>query len=155
MPEIFVTGAPGWLGTRFVELVSKGEAPGQKKNYRLRCLVYPGLPEEELKKFGASIVHGGVTQPESLRGAMKGCEAAVHMAGIIHPKNVREFYELNYRGTQNILNEALAAGVRKIIFISSNSPAGFSLPGRPFTEEANTWRKTKFLKPPGKAASRA
>lgn len=133
--KVFVTGAPGWLGSRCVELLARKEAVSQGQPYSLKCLVYPGSDEAELKALGVEIIHGSVSAPETLKGSMKGCDALIHMAGIIHPKKVSEFYEVNDQGTQNVLEEASQAGLKRIVFISSNSPAGFSPPGRLLTEE--------------------
>jgi nucleoside-diphosphate-sugar epimerase len=48
------------------------------------------------------------------------------MTGIIHPKRIHELYDINVRGIQNVLKGALSAGARRLIAISSNSPAGFN-----------------------------
>ena len=43
---------------------------------------------------------------------------------MIHPRRVDEFEEVNARGTANVLDAALAAGVRRVVHVSSNSPFG-------------------------------
>ena len=45
------------------------------------------------------------------------------MCGIIHPKRVREFFEINVDGTR-ILEAAQNNKIKKAIIVSSNSPCG-------------------------------
>ena len=133
--KIFTTGAPGWLGTRCVELVSKKEMKCQKNDYSLRCLALEGFDVSQLKAFGADIVYGDITKRDSLKNTMNGCDYVIHMAGIIHPNKLQEVHTINYLGTKNILEEAINAGVKRIVYISSNSPAGFSKKGQLFSEQ--------------------
>jgi nucleoside-diphosphate-sugar epimerase len=48
----------------------------------------------------------------------------VHTAGIIHPRRVRQFYEINTNGTRHLADAATDAGVRRFVHVSSNSPFG-------------------------------
>jgi nucleoside-diphosphate-sugar epimerase len=57
------------------------------------------------------------------------------MAGIIHPKKIPELYAINARGTQNMLAAAAEAGVRRFVFISSNSVGGVRRNGGLMTEQ--------------------
>ena len=47
-----------------------------------------------------------------------------HTAGIIHPAKVAEFFEINVEGTKKLLDAAIAAGIKRAIVVSSNSPCG-------------------------------
>jgi len=132
--KIFVTGAPGWLGTRCVELIARRTLACQKNDYLLRCLVLERSDVAELEAVGAEIVYGDIRDPECLKTAMDNCDYVVHAAGIIHPKRVKDFYDINYIGTKNVLREAVASGVKRLVCISSNSPAGFSKKGQLFSE---------------------
>ncbi|MAG10925.1 hypothetical protein CMI44_01270 [Candidatus Pacearchaeota archaeon] len=126
--KILVTGAPGWLGDSLVkELIKKGA--------KVRCLVLEGMNAEHLKKMGAEITKGNLTKKESLKNATKGIEIVIHCAGIIHPKKTKDLYNLNFIGTKNIINEAINSGVKKFVFVSSNSPFGFNKNKMLFDEE--------------------
>lgn len=130
MKKIFVTGVPGWLGNRFLDIVSSE----YKDRYALKCLVVPGMDAKPVLARGVEVVSGDIRNPASLKGAMQGCDYVVHLVGLIHPKKIKDLYDINTEGTKNVLEEAKRAGVRKLIHISSNSPAGFSAPGHLFTE---------------------
>ncbi len=129
MKKIFVTGVPGWLGNRFLEIAQA------EKKYALKCLVLPGMDPASVRAAGAETVSGDIRDEASLKGAMEGCDYLVHLVGLIHPKKIRELYDVNTLGTENVLAEAARAGIKKMVHISSNSPAGFSRPGHLFTEK--------------------
>jgi nucleoside-diphosphate-sugar epimerase len=113
-----VTGAPGWLGTTLVNrLIGRP----------VRCLVEAGADSSELARGGAEIVNGDIRSAESLARLFEGAKGGTvfHAAGVIHPsRGVKQFYEVNVQGTQNLLAAAQKAGVRRFVHVSSNSPIG-------------------------------
>jgi len=115
--KVLVTGAPGWLGDSLVKELLK-------KKFDVRCLVLEGMNAEHLKNMGVEIVRGDLTKKESLKDSTKGIDIVFHCAGIIHPKNIKQLYLLNYEGTKNILDESINSGVKKFVYVSSNSPMG-------------------------------
>jgi len=125
-----VTGAPGWLGTRLVHSLKHGvtDAPNLGPTDRqTRCLVLPDADAAELEALGAEIVRGDVTDPASLEKLFDGAKDATvfHAAGIVHvTKGVSQFKAVNAVGTQNMLDAGKAAGIRRFIHVSSNSPIG-------------------------------
>jgi nucleoside-diphosphate-sugar epimerase len=132
-PLTLVTGAPGWLGTRIVRVLVEGlpDVPALARpdpERRIRCLVMPGVPPATLAEISPAIeqVTGDVRDPASLRAFFAGAEGATlfHLCGLIHPRRIRELYEINTEGTRHVLEAAAAAGVRRMIGVSSNSPAG-------------------------------
>lgn len=136
-----VTGAPGWLGTRLVEALL-GKAPdltqfSSRGARPVRALTIPGLDASPLTAMGAEVVTGDVRNPESLTTAMQGVDTVFHLAGLIHPKKIPELYEINTEGTKNMLAAARAAGVRRFIYISSNSPAGCNKKRHALMKESN------------------
>jgi nucleoside-diphosphate-sugar epimerase len=118
--KILVTGAPGWLGSRLVEVLCE-------KKYNVRCLVLKGLNTSELQKFGAEVVEGDVTKKETLTEAVKGIDTVVHCVGIIHPKKISDLYRVNTEGTKNMLEASAHGGVKKFVHISSNSVQGVNV----------------------------
>jgi nucleoside-diphosphate-sugar epimerase len=70
---------------------------------------------------------GDVRDANSLEGFFRDSAGAVlfHLVGIIHPaRRTQELFDINVRGTQNVLQYAIQHKVKRIIAISSNSPAG-------------------------------
>ena len=44
--------------------------------------------------------------------------------GIIHPRRVKEFYDVNVECTRNLLEASTAVGLQRAVIMSSNSPCG-------------------------------
>lgn len=136
-PLALVTGAPGWLGTRLVKWLLAGglqengapqpPIPSQH-TWRVRCLVAPDADGAALRQLGAETVAGDLRQLATLGPFVSDAAGAVllHCAGLIHPHRIQELYDLNALGTQNIVLAAEAAGVKRIVYVSSNSPAGIN-----------------------------
>ncbi len=134
-----VTGAPGWLGTSLVEALARGVsfhnvAAGPRS---VRCLVHPDADLTPLVSFGGNVevVRVDLRDRSSVLRTCEGAEVVFHSAGIIHPRRIREMYEVNVGGTRNLLDAAMGAGVRRFVHVSSNSPAGLNaVPGRAMLE---------------------
>ena len=125
-----VTGAPGWLGTALTEALVHGAAFGTFRSAprRVRCLVQPGADVSPLQQVGpdVEIVRADLRERDTLRGLCRGATSVFHAAGIIHPRRVSDLYDINVAGTRHILDEACAAGVKRFVLVSSNSPAGLN-----------------------------
>jgi nucleoside-diphosphate-sugar epimerase len=128
-----ITGAPGWLGTRLVRVLLEG-APGLPAVSRpdpdrlIRCLVQPGADVSRLPTNGhLELVRGDLRNPQAVQQFCRQAEGATlfHCAGIVHPaRRVRELFEVNVEGTRHLLQAAERAGIRRVVALSSNSPAG-------------------------------
>lgn len=130
---VLVTGAAGWLGSRLVESLLHGLAEHETLRHpqaglRIRCLLLPGQDAGPLKTLSASIeiVTGDLRHPADCARFCSDAQGAIlfHTAGIIHPRRVREFYEINRDGTARLLDAAIQAGVKRAVVVSSNSPCG-------------------------------
>ena len=145
MIDVLVTGTPGWLGTRLVEVLRHG-LPGDERlpgspDLRVRALVLPGANVAELRGIDPALelVEGDLRQAESLRRFVEGADGAVlfHAAGVIHPRRSSDFGAINASGTANLLAAAQHAGVRRFVHVSSNAPFGFNAsPEGTFDEDA-------------------
>ena len=118
--RVVVTGASGLLGGSVARrLVQEGYAVTTFQRGAA------GIP-------GAREVRGSLTDAEAVRDLMQGQDALVHMAAKVSVSGeLRDFVEVNVRGTQRILDAAEAAGVRDVLHVSSPSVAhsGDSLVG--------------------------
>lgn len=128
-----ITGAPGWLGTRLVRTLVDGlpDVPllaEPDRERRIRCLILRGAPAHILTAISPRVepVEGDVRDPGSLKNFFREAEDATifHLTGLIHPRRIRELYEVNTDGTRNVLDAAIEAGARRFIAVSSNSPTG-------------------------------
>jgi nucleoside-diphosphate-sugar epimerase len=138
-----VTGAPGWLGTRLLEVLTDPADPLQKysghKHRKVKALVLPGMNTSMLPA-AAELVPGNVLDKASLEKAMVGVDTVFHLVGIIHPKKIRQLFDINTQGTLNMLEAAAKAGVKRVVFISSNSSAGVNLTHNDLMKESDAPR---------------
>ena len=139
--KILLTGATGWLGKRIVEALTKGFeylAPVGIEVKALSCLVKPGEDASSLLELGAEVHYGDIVDSRSCKQFLEGSTNSllIHTAGMIHPKFfTSDFMKVNVYGTENLVNLAAEAGVKRVIVISSNSPIGCNpSPEHRFTE---------------------
>ena len=118
--KVLVTGGTGQIGSEVArQLVARGDD--------VRCLVRDPARARLLDGVDVERVRGDVTAPETLGPAVAGCEAVVHLAGMISYLKERRAQQdaVNIGGTQNILDAAAAAGVRRVVFTSSMATLGY------------------------------
>jgi nucleoside-diphosphate-sugar epimerase len=126
--KVLVTGAPGWLGSRLVQGIYGGvEGAAGPSAPEVRCLVGPGMDSKLIEALGAEPVSGDITVPATLDKALEGIELVFHLAGLIHPKRIPELFAINTDGTRNLLAAAERAGVKRFVYVSSNSVGGTNL----------------------------
>ncbi|CAB4589900.1 MAG: NAD-dependent epimerase/dehydratase family protein [Actinobacteria bacterium] len=117
-----VTGAAGWLGRALVHrLLADGRT-------RLRVLVHTDA-ERPLVPQGDDIAVevGDIGDRAVVDRLFAGTGAdtdVIHTAGVIHPSRVADFFHVNAEGTRNVVAAARAAGIRRLVHVSSNSPFG-------------------------------
>lgn len=130
---VVVTGAAGWLGRRLVDVLVNGlpdhpltTTPDIRS--RIRVLVRPGDDSASLRSLSdrIDVVEGDLRDPAHCERLFEATRSAMvfHIAGIIHPRRVREFFDINVEGTRNLLQAASAAGAARVVVMSSNSPIG-------------------------------
>ncbi|UNX53659.1 NAD-dependent epimerase/dehydratase family protein [Georgenia sp. TF02-10] len=110
--RVLVTGASGMLGRAVATaLLARG---AQVTTLQRRPA---GLP-------GAREVRGSVTDPATVRAAVTGQDAVVHLAAKVSFAGPEaEFAAVNVGGTEQLLSAARAAGATRFVFVSSPSVA--------------------------------
>jgi UDP-glucose 4-epimerase len=130
---VLVTGGLGYIGSYVVQdLVDRGWKVRVLDN-RYRC--DPETARQVAALEGVEIMEGDVRYAHMVENAMRGIEAVVHLAAVCMNKSIAdptESLDVNLMGTQNVLDAAARAGVRRIIYASSASVYGdpTSLPMR-------------------------
>jgi len=113
-----ITGATGLLGSHIVEkLVAAGQP--------VRALVRPGSDTRLLDSLKVQKALGDVTDPASLKDAMKGVQVVYHAAAQVGDWGPwQRFVAVTIEGTRNMLKAAAEAGVRRFLHVSSISTYG-------------------------------
>ncbi|QKW26950.1 NAD(P)-dependent oxidoreductase [Streptomyces seoulensis] len=108
---VLLTGAAGGLGTLMRDLL-----PGY--GYELRLLDVRPVADEP----GA--ITADLADTAALREAVRGVDAVVHLAGISLEAPFEKILKANIEGLHHLYEAALAEGVPRIVFASSNHAVG-------------------------------
>ena len=113
--RIVFTGASGGIGTMTRPLLAK---------------LYPGLVLSDLvepKNLQASetFVKADLTKPEEVAAAVKGAHSVIHLGGHSVEGSWDQILNANIIGCYNLFEAARQAGVKRIVFASSNHAVGF------------------------------
>lgn len=115
---VFVTGATGLVGSHLVQaLVLQGKPV--RALYRTTIPAYTGADKVEW-------VQGDILDVIALEEALVGVKQVYHCAAVVsfNPKKTAELYQINVEGTANVVNAAIAAGVQKLLYVSSVAALG-------------------------------
>jgi NADH dehydrogenase len=110
---ILVTGATGFIGPRVVHALRGRDLP-------VRALVRsPGAGSATtLASWGAELVQGNMTEPESVRRAVDGCDVVVHLVAIRQGRR-EEFQRVMEEGTRDLVEASREGGVRRFVLMSA------------------------------------
>jgi dihydroflavonol-4-reductase len=115
---VLVTGGTGFLGRALVQRLRDGS--------EVKALARSDASAAELTSLGAEPVRGDVLDLGSLAAAMQGCELVYHAAGAnaFCVRDPSPMFEVNVRGSENVVRAAARAGVQRIVYTSSAATLG-------------------------------
>jgi dihydroflavonol-4-reductase len=112
--QTLVTGATGFVGSAVAKAL-------RDAGFLVRALVRPGSPRAHIAGLELELVEGDLRDPTSIARAMRGARYVFHVAADyrLWARDKREIYAANVDGTRNIMQEALRAGVERVVYTSS------------------------------------
>lgn len=127
-----VVGASGFVGHHLVRRLTTDQCVVRAAIHRSN----EGIPD------GVETVHGSLAPGFDWRPALAGCDALVHLAARVHVMRdnagnpLSAYRKTNVDGTLALARQAVDAGVRRFVFLSSVKACGEATPvGRPITED--------------------
>jgi NADH dehydrogenase len=113
--HLLITGATGFVGR---EVLRQARSAGH------RLTIVARNPDSASARaardeFNAELRAGEVLDAATLAGAADGCDAVIHLVGIISEVGRQTFENVHVRATQNVLAAAKAAGVRRYLHMSA------------------------------------
>jgi UDP-glucose 4-epimerase len=118
--KVLVTGGSGFLGAWIVRRLVRS-------NHQIRIFDIAANKSlvAEIAGAGADTVEwqtGDIVDPDHVHGASEGCDAIVHLAGILTPDcrtDPIRGAQINLIGTLNVFETARKRGIRQIVYTSS------------------------------------
>jgi uncharacterized protein YbjT (DUF2867 family) len=110
--KVFLTGATGFVGRHMVERLL---ADGHVVRALIRDPQKAGLAENAK----AELVAGDVVEGTRLEEGMQGCDAVVHLVGIIVEKGTNTFDRVHHLGTRNVVEAAKRTGIKRFVQMSA------------------------------------
>src|ERR1700729_1073047 len=146
--KVFLTGSTGFIGSHVAHACAA-------QNIELRLLTRKTSSLAAIESIPAQIVVGDLSQPESLRSAIRGCDALVHVAADyrLWVRDPQEMYAANVDGTRELLRIAREEGVAKVVYTSSVATMGFKTDGTIVDESSpvsldemiGVYKRSKFM----------
>lgn len=147
LKSVLVTGGSGLLGSNLIQqLISEGQ--------KIKALYRNEIPNI-FGKEKVTWVRGDILDVISLEEAIADVQHVYHCAAIVsfNGNEKNKLFQTNIEGTANVVNTCLAAGVKKLCFVSSVAAFGKSKRNveisekTTWSEESNSsnYGKTKHL----------
>jgi uncharacterized protein YbjT (DUF2867 family) len=136
---VFMSGGTGFIGSHSANrLIQAGH------KVRLLSTKGPGHARR-LSPAQTEFVNGDILDPESLKGKMEGCDAAINFVGIIVEVGDTTFERIHVHGLHNLLGEAKRSGIKRFIHISALGTSD-----KPVSEYFRTkWQGEQLIKSSG------
>ncbi|MCC5949374.1 MAG: NAD-dependent epimerase/dehydratase family protein [Nitriliruptoraceae bacterium] len=110
--KVLVTGSTGFIGTEVAQqLAARGWQP--------RLMVRRPSRAPLLRGLDAQTVHGDLEAPDTLRRAVDGCDAVIHLGGRATFERAHRLVGTFVHGTRALAEAAAEAGVGRFVFASS------------------------------------
>lgn len=146
--KIFLTGATGFLGSHVARaLIAQGAD--------LRMLTRQTSPTGNIQDLPGERVVGDLRDVNSYKAALRGCEAAFHVAADyrLWARDPQQMYASNVEGTRALLDAARVAGVKRVVYTSSVATMGFTKRGGEADEHSpvslndmiGPYKRSKFM----------
>jgi len=146
--KVFLTGATGFVGHHVARALAAQGAD-------LRLLVRKSSNLQNLEGIRGETVVGDLLDPQSLRSALEGCDAVLHVAADyrLWIRDPQAMYRVNVDGTRELLRMAREAGVPRVVYTSSVATMHFRTDGLVINEDTPVtladmvghYKRSKFL----------
>ncbi|MBI5212187.1 MAG: NAD(P)-dependent oxidoreductase [Nitrospirae bacterium] len=139
-----VTGATGFIGSHLAAALIR-------EGFNVKCLVRNRSRLRFLEDMNVKIVKGDCTDRDSLIDAVKGVDYVFHLAGLTKACSEEDYYNANFKGTENIVRAVVenTPDIKRFVYLSSLAAAGPSYDGKPLKEDCepmpvSVYGKTKL-----------
>jgi dihydroflavonol-4-reductase len=148
--RVVVTGASGFIGSAVTRALLA-------RDVQVIALLEPGAVSTNLDGLNVERHSVDITKPAQLQGVFDGAHYCFHLAAKFGfwPKDASSFYNVNVRGSQNVIRAACEAGVERTVYTSTVATLGLwrTKTGLPSNEDDvadlshlyGNYKKTKYV----------
>lgn len=140
MLKVLITGSNGFIGQALASSLQSIASEHSTKSIAL-VKTYRQLPESSAGKIADYFAVGDINAQTQWQDALAGVDVVVHLAARVHVMQetnadpLAAFREVNTQGTVNLARQAVAAGVKRFIYLSSIKVNGEYTTDQPFCAE--------------------
>jgi len=139
-PKIAVTGANGFIGSYLISLI-------QKKGIKVRGVIRSHNTSIAKSNKNVSFIGvGNIDGRTNWKHALRDIDCVIHCAGRAHKMNdslPKNYLEVNTEGTRRLALEAVKAGVKRVVFLSTIKVNGDSTDlVKPFSNNSSRFYDT-------------
>lgn len=135
--HIYITGGTGFVGSSVIkQLLDRG--------HTVRCLTRPGSQPATIQAAGVEFHPADLLKPAALAQGIAGCDAVIHLVGIIRPfpKRGITFERLHVEATASVLAATQQANVQRYLHMSANGAAA----GATTAYQQSKWQAEQLVK---------
>jgi nucleoside-diphosphate-sugar epimerase len=116
MQHYLVTGGAGFLGINLVRYLRARRHPVTSLD--IAPFDYPDVKPQ------VRVITGDIRDKDAVRRSMEGVDVVVHTAAALPLYKKEDIYSTDLDGTRNVLEAARAAGIRRVVHVSSTAVYG-------------------------------
>jgi dihydroflavonol-4-reductase len=140
MPRTLVTGATGFIGSHVTRLLAE-------RGDEVLVTVRLSSRLDALEGLDVRLVRADILDRSSIRRALRGVERVFHLAGTTDLAAPRaRVFSVAVEGVRIVLEEALRAGVERVVYTSSVAAVGPAPDGKT-ADETNPWTAGRYSIP--------
>ena len=136
--HVYLTGASGFIGGYVLrELIARGHS--------VRALSRGRRLSQDDERV--NWIEGDVSKPETLAGSVEGCDAVIHLVGILNerPSAGLTFESVHFDGTKNVVDLARRSGIQRFIHMSANGARPTGVSGY----QTSKWKAEEYVRAAG------
>jgi nucleoside-diphosphate-sugar epimerase len=119
--RVFLTGGTGFIGQRVARRL-------RERGDDVVVLARSAQKASPLQALGCEVVEGDLSRGDAIAEGLRGADAAIHAAADyrvgVPARECAALHEANVRGTERVLDEAIDAGVARIVYVSTGNVFG-------------------------------
>lgn len=143
--KVAITGASGHLGANLCRKLLH-------KNFHVKALIHKNI--KSIDKLSIEKIEGSISNTSKLEELCSNTDIVIHLAAIIsiNTSNKNNLFEVNTKGTENIIKACLKKNVKRLIYFSTIHTLQQEPIDKPLNEERPLVNSSRFIYEQTKAA---